>query len=262
MRLHKHIFVFLLGILSLKANSQQIMNIHLNDGTVIYVPMSTIDSITYTIGGGYYTSGSGVTDFEGNNYPTIIFMNGQEWMSENLNTELFNNGDPIPNITDNITWSNLTTPAWCYADNNIANGAIYGKLYNYYVVDDSRNICPTGWHVPSQAEWVDLYNYLGGDASVADKMKTTGTEQAGTGLWQQPNNGTNESGFSGKPGGFRFGVVNSGSFNSPSANAIWWSSTVYDASNTHSFIIDFWTGITLPFWSSNELGLSIRCLKD
>ena len=95
--------------------------------------------------------GAGVT-YGGVNYPTVVLGNGQEWMAENLRTTTYANGDPIPNVTDPNQWGALTTGAWAHYNNDSQYENPYGKLYNWYAVDDSRNVCPTGWHVPSDAE--------------------------------------------------------------------------------------------------------------
>lgn len=137
-----------------------------------------------------------LTDQDGNTYPTIL-IGTQEWMAENLRTTSYANGDPIPNITDDTLWCSLTTGAWCHYNNDNQFENTYGKLYNWYTVDDSRNVCPTGWHVPSLAEIDTLSNFLGSNAG--DKMRSVCDQ-----YWYQPDFGaTNESGFSGIGGGHR-----------------------------------------------------------
>ncbi len=139
-----------------------------------------------------------VTDIDGNIYETVQ-IGSQIWMKENLRTTKYANGDVIPNVTDGNQWSNLTTGAWsCYSNNNQIQN-LFGNLYNWFAVADQRNICPTGWHVPSDVEWITLTDYLGGESVAGGKMKSTAI------YWQSPNqDATNESGFSGLPGGFRF----------------------------------------------------------
>lgn len=137
-----------------------------------------------------------VTDYDGNVYQTVL-IGDQCWMMENLKVTHYRNGDPIPHVTDGVTWGNLTSGAYCNYNNDEGNVATYGRLYNWYAVDDSRNIAPAGWHVPSDAEWQTLVDYLGGDAVAGGKMK-----EAGTTHWASPNTGaTNESGFTALPGG-------------------------------------------------------------
>ena len=123
---------------------QSTMNIHKTDGSVLQIPISEIDSVTYTVApGSLFTQGAGVSDLEGHFYASIIVGN-QEWMAENLNTSLYSNGDSIPNISDNNQWSVLTTGAWSYYNNDPQFENPYGKLYNWFTVVDARNVCPSG----------------------------------------------------------------------------------------------------------------------
>jgi len=164
-----------------------------------------------------------VSDVDGNVYRTVI-IGGQEWMAENLRTTTYDNGDPIPNIIESDEWSALATGAWCYYDNDEAYDAVYGKLYNWHAVVDPRNLCPADWHVPSDDEWTALTDDLGGESEAGGKMKSKGTREAGTGLWKEPNAGaTNLSGFTGLPGGYRFG---SGGFGFIGEIGFWWTPTM------------------------------------
>src|ERR1035437_5597261 len=148
----------------------------------------------------------------------------QIWMLNNLEVTTYRNGDPIPQVTDSIQWVNLTTGAWCYYNNNSANGPVYGKLYNWYAVNDPRGVAPAGWHVPSDAEWTTLSTCLGGDLIAGGPMKETGTTH-----WTYANSGaTNSSGFTGLPGGYR---TNVGTFNVVGSAGGWWSSTEATTSN-------------------------------
>ena len=144
-----------------------------------------------------------------------VQIGNQIWMTKNLNVSRYRNGDPIPQVTDPIQWNNLTTGAWCYYANNTANGKIYGKLYNWYAVNDPRGLAPIGWHVPSDTEWTILTSSLGGQFVAGGKMKSTT-------LWNSPNAAaTNSSGFFGLPGGYCYQ-----GFSFPSGNTgHWWSST-------------------------------------
>jgi uncharacterized protein (TIGR02145 family) len=193
-----------------------------------------------------------VTDIDGNIYNTVA-IGTQVWMVENLKTTKYRNGDPIPNVTENIEWSNLTTGAYCDYDNTPGNSVTYGKLYNWFAVNDSRNIAPTGWHVPSDAEWTILTSFLGGEEVAGGKLKETGTTH-----WQSPNTGaTNESGFSGLPGGDnRFG-----SFSSLGDFGCFWSSTELGPTAWFHFLS--YNDASVP--RSNEtksIGFSVRCLRD
>jgi uncharacterized protein (TIGR02145 family) len=116
-----------------------------------------------------------MTDQQGNVYKTIV-IGTQEWMAENLKTSIYRNGEAIANVTDGNQWSGLTTGAWCYYENNSQYDCPYGKLYNWFAVSDSRKVCPTGWHVPTQGEWTTLTNYLGGESIAGGKMKSTSSQ--------------------------------------------------------------------------------------
>jgi len=142
---------------------------------------------------------STVTGNDGNVYQ-VVRIGNQCWMAENLRTTRYANGDAIPQVTGNSTWSSLSTGAWCWYDNDNQYENPYGKLYNWHAVADSRNICPAGWHVPTDAEWDALANFLGGSNVAGGKMKATGTAH-----WNSPNtDATNSSGFTGLPGGYRY----------------------------------------------------------
>ena len=200
-----------------------------------------------------YTPGSGVTDVDGNNYPTII-INGQEWMADNLRTSKYANGDPIPNVTDNFQWENLTTGAWAHYNNDSQYENPYGKLYNWYTTADSRKVCPIGWHVPSDEEYTLLIDYLGGEFVAGGKMKSTGTQ-----YWVSPNtDATNESGFSGLPGGLRYGP-----FSGIGRVGLWWSSTDYNSCCAWGrgllYDGDF---VFRDDGTSMMQGYSIRCMKE
>jgi uncharacterized protein (TIGR02145 family) len=137
-----------------------------------------------------------VTDIDGNTYNTVQ-IGTQVWMSENLKTSRYRNGGSIPYVVGNTEWQALTTGAWSYYNHDEANNAVYGKLYNWYTVKGDT-LCPSGWHVPTDAEWTTLTTFLGSDAG--GKMKETGTT-----LWKSPNTGAdNSSGFSARPGGYRY----------------------------------------------------------
>jgi uncharacterized protein (TIGR02145 family) len=177
-------------------------------------------------------------------------------MAENLRTEKYRNGTPIPNVTDNISWRNSTTGAWSFYNNSSANNSTYGKLYNWYAVNDINQICPTGWHVPTDTEWATLTTFLGGLSVAGGKMKTKGTTN-----WQSPNaTATNSSGFSGLPGGIRndFG---DGLFTQIGTNGYWWSSTIVSccAWSRNLFYND---GSVVRNSYSSSHGMSVRCIAD
>jgi uncharacterized protein (TIGR02145 family) len=202
-----------------------------------------------------------VTDIDGNVY-RIVTINNQNWTKTNLNVSHYRNGDPIPHVRNGVQWINLTTGAWCYYNGDAANGVKYGKLYNWYAVNDPRGLVPNGWHVPSNEEWTNVSNYLGGYNVAGGKMKATGTSQAGTGLWWSPNaNATNSIGFTGQPGGVR---RDNGAFNNIASNGFWWSTTEstltpYGCNFSLSFV-NSTTYVTIG--TAKTCGLSVRCIKD
>jgi uncharacterized protein (TIGR02145 family) len=186
--------------------------------------------------------------------PTVV-IGTQQWMRENLDVMTYRNGDVIPQVTDNTAWAGLTTGAWCWYSNSADNGTIYGKLYNWYAVNDSRGLAPQGWHIPTDAEWTTLGNLLGGDAVAGGKMKTTGTTR-----WNTPNtSATNESGFAGLPGGNR---NSDGTFVNISGDGSWWSATPssstvarFRQANYNSVLLNSGNAIKVQ-------GYSVRCLRD
>jgi uncharacterized protein (TIGR02145 family) len=193
-----------------------------------------------------------VTDIDGNVYKTVM-IGTQEWMVENLKVTHYRNGDPIPNINDGPTWSGLTTGAYCEYDNEINNVATYGRLYNWFAVADSRNMAPAGWHIPSDAEFQTLVDYLGENAG--GKLKTTGTTN-----WLDPNTGaTNESGFSGVPGGLR---ASYGSYMEISYYSYFWSSTL--SGSVDAWYRSLYYNYTEVGRGKGEIrdGFSVRCVKD
>jgi len=140
-----------------------------------------------------------VKDIDDNVYNTVLIGN-QLWMKENLLTTRYSNGDSILHVTDNSEWSNLTEGAWSYYGSSGTANSPYGKLYNWYTVADQRNVCPTGWKVPSASDWMILIDYLGGEEIAGGKLKAVEPQ-----YWASPNTAaTNESGFTGLPGGLRY----------------------------------------------------------
>ena len=203
--------------------------------------------------------GPNITDVEGNTYKTVN-IGTQQWMAENLKVSKYSDGTTIPYITDNTQWQNNTTGAWAYYNNDATNNAKYGKLYNWYAVskttNGNKNVCPTGWHVPTDPEWTVLTDYLGGLTLAGGKLKEVGTTS-----WISPNtDATNTSLFSALPGGYR---SSSGNYNGDIGyNGNWWSST---ESNTSNAWFRFLTKVNGGAGSSNYSkrdGLSVRCLRD
>ena len=148
----------------------------------------------------------------------VITIGKQVWMTENLNVDKFRNGDPIPEAKTNEEWEKVGKegkPAWCYYFKDEKTGSIYGKLYNWYALNDSRGLAPIGYHIPSDTEWTVLSDYLGGEAAAGTKMKST----AG---WWGNGNGTNSSGFSGLPCGYRYQWGDVFGFE---VHGYWWSAS-------------------------------------
>ena len=179
----------------------------------------------------------------------------QVWSSENLNTAEFSNGDKISEAKTNEEWQTMGEQgksAWCYYDNDPANGIKYGKLYNWYAVADPRGLCPAGWHVPSDGEWTQLSNTLGGDNNAGSKMKSASG-------WDQAGNGTNSSGFSGLPGGNRnvygtyFNIGNLGD---------WWSSTQVSTTFAWDRYLNYNYGGVGRDGYNESYGFSVRCVRD
>lgn len=196
-----------------------------------------------------------IADKDGNTYMAIT-IGTQVWIIENLKTTKYNDGTTIPNIADNEVWANLTTPGYCWYDNDASTfKAIYGALYNWYAVNTGK-LCPDGWHVPSDAEWTSLTTILGGDFVTGGKLKETGTSH-----WDSPNTGaTNETGFTALPGGQR----GWGQFYNIGHNGAWWSATVSDESESLAWrwLMDFGTSAIIREDYSKGYGYSVRCLKD
>lgn len=191
-----------------------------------------------------------ITDNEGNIYP-VVSIGNQCWTATNLRATTFADGSLIPYIADSAAWAQVSAPALCFRDNSSLNSDLYGNLYNLYAATDSRNLCPTGWHVPSDPELTVLIDYLGGETVAGGKMKSV------TG-WNTPNVGaTNESGFTALPGGSRVWV---GNF-PPSANNIgyWWTSSPLGSVWTLLYNDD---NVYRGASESSNGGLSIRCVKD
>jgi uncharacterized protein (TIGR02145 family) len=234
-------------------HAQTIMNIHQNTGAVVEVPQNSIDSITYSV---LYTQGPGVTDGDGNSYPTLLYGNGQEWMAANLRTATYANGDPIPTVGNMTEWCALGTGAWVHYDLDAQYEDPYGKLYNWYTVEDARNVCPTGWHVPSDVEWTALVDFLGGLPVAGGKMKTVGPA-----YWQNPNVGaTNESGFSAVGGSWAKGTVCN--FGTLKTEAMWWSSTPFSATYAWYYSLTNTSGQLNRGASDGRNGFSLRCVRD
>lgn len=194
-----------------------------------------------------------VTDIDGNIYKTIVIGN-QIWMAENLKVSKYRNGDPIITGLNKEGWMNTTSGAYAIYEDRPNYNQLYGKLYNWYAVDDQRGLCPEGWHIPTDLEWASLENFLGGVSIAGGKMKSIGYS------WQVPNTGaTNSSGFSGLPGGVRgnyaryYGILDWGH---------WWSSTLDENGKPLPRSLGSKGENIYRNYSAKEVGFSVRCIKD
>jgi len=211
----------------------------------------------------FFTPGSGVSDIDGNNYQTLIYS-GQfaydfqiyskmEWMAQNLKTTTYSNGDAIPQVQDN-TWDGLTSGAWCWFESNPAFDIPQGKLYNWYTVNDSRNVCPSGWHVSTLQDWFKLNDVIYSNGFQNSEIDQVLKSQNG---WDNNLNGTNESGFSAYPSGSRL----PGAFYFQMGfRANWWRIEEWSTTTGGTIQIDATSG----YGNSNTekyIGNSIRCVR-
>ena len=229
----------------------------LTEGTTYYVRAYA----TSLVGTGFGTEISFTTrpcpstliDADGNTYNAVI-IGTQCWMKENLKTTKFRNTTAIPNVTDATAWAALTSEAWCYYNNDTSNNSVYGKIYNWYSVNQSNGLCPLGWHVPSQTEFTTLTTYLGGTSVAGGKLK-----EAGTTHWNSPNtSATNSSGFTGLPGGWR---PTGGSFGGIRGWNNLWCATEFDASNANYYTLSYNTSNFYGTYNYKYFGCAVRCIK-
>jgi uncharacterized protein (TIGR02145 family) len=210
-----------------------------------------------------------MTDQDGNLYKTVIIGN-QEWMAENLRVSSFRNGSPLQNYTSNSDWStanNISDAAWVYYNNDSTYACPYGKLYNKYAATNSSNgLCPVGWHIPTESEWVTLINYLDADANGGISPNDAGgkLKSAGTFFWNGTNTGgSNLTGYSALPGGYR---TNAGEFFSEGINGYYWTySNITNSSSSYTRVFSNSTqsvSIGTSGSASTTSGFSVRCLRD
>ena len=194
-------------------------------------------------------------DIDGNFYGTVQIGN-QLWMSENLKTTHYNNGDEIPTGLTDGDWQNNTSGALAVYDDNESNADIYGRLYNWYAVVDNRGVCPENFHVPTDEEYTQLTIYLGGSDVAGGKMKEAGLEH-----WNSPNTGaTNESGFSGFSGGYR---NTSGAYVDMGSLGVFRSSSEYSSSQAWFHSLHYGNSVVYRDFNMNKnSGNSVRCVGD
>ncbi len=184
----------------------------------------------------------------------IIKMGNQWWMAENLKTSKYNNGTFISLVTGTKEWSKLKTPGYCWYENDSVTNKIYGALYNWYAVRTSK-LCPQGWHVPTDAEWTVLSDYLGGANIAGGKLK-----EAGTIHWSYPNSkSTDEEGFTALPGGNR---NFDGTYCNLGYYGYWWTSTENSTTNAINRYLFYDNSTIIGFSHLKEYGFSVRCVKD
>ncbi len=194
-----------------------------------------------------------VFDIDGNGYTTVT-IGTQVWMVENLKTTKYRDGSAIPNAIDNQAWLNSTAGAYCNYNNDANYSKIYGRLYNWYAVNNSRNIAPTGWHVATDDDWMQLTGYLGGESVSDGKLKEIGTTH-----WSSPNTGaTNETGFTALPGGQR---TADGAFHFIGVIGIYWS-TAYSGPNAYLWSMQYDASYVFSAYADKRCGHSVRCVRD
>ena len=198
-------------------------------------------------------------------YAQTVTIGTQVWTTKNLDVATFRNGDPIPQVKTNEEWKKAgenKQPAWCYYNNDSTNGTKYGKLYNWYAVNDSRGLASEGYHIPSEAEWLVLCDYLGGQSIAGKKMKSTSGWNKYEG---KKDYGTNEFGFAAMPGGGRSA---NGAFYDIGVDCDWWSSTEGEDSYPYEIIVAKFFGLIssydqiMSYYEHKGKGLSVRCLRD
>ena len=246
----------------------------LNANTTYYVKSYATNSVGTAYGNELSfttnnTSTTSVTDIDENTYQLVTICN-QTWTKSNLNVSHYRNGDIIPQVTDPTQWQNLTTGAWCYYNNDPSNGGVYGKLYNWYAVHDSRGLAPQGYHIPTDSEWNSLVTCLDPSyipmSSVTNdfslvaggKMKETGTTH-----WASPNAGANNnSGFTALPAGWRLDSMNNDFNQSLGYMGCWWSSSEYNSTNALNRYVDYYDSNAYRGYGFKYYGYTVRCLKD
>ncbi len=235
----------------------------LTAGSVYYVRAYATNSAGTGYGNQERFSTS-ISDLDGNTYKTVL-IGTQLWMQSNLNTSRLNNNTPIYNIPDNAAWKDLLTPAYCWFNNNPSYGATYGMIYNWYTVE-TGNLCPTGWHVPTDSEFKTLEMYLGMTQASADSGGWRGTDQGAqlksTTTWIPSDYATNSSGFTALGGGYRFGE--DGGFNDFNGVSYWWSSSLHWSDTTKALYRRLDSNQRRVFREGviKAGGKYVRCLKN
>lgn len=228
----------------------------LNPMTTYHYRIKATNELGTTIGEDKTFKTYEVLDVDGNGYYSVA-IGTQTWLSENLKTTHFQNGEVIPNVTGAYEWSALTTSAFCYYKNEISNSLVYGNLYNFFAAEDSRNVCPSGWHAPSRDEWTTLFTYLGGETLADTKLR-----EAGITHWLFNTGATNSTGFTILPAGNR---ESNGDFFNLRYSAYLWSSLAHSENGVLSAWnagMDWNAPLIKINPYSRTYGASIRCIKN
>lgn len=196
-----------------------------------------------------------ISDVDGNVYRFLEMCDGKEWIIENLNVSHYRNGDAIPQVQDPTEWAKLKTGAWCYYLNDSSYGTVFGKLYNWYAVNDPRGIAPQGWRVASKEDWIQLTDCLGSENLAGGKLK-----QIGSSHWMSPNVGAvNTSGFTALPGG---GRSSKGNFTMIDNLGIFWTSTNHDELQAWIRHLSYSNTYVVEFYNDKRNGFSLRAVKE
>jgi uncharacterized protein (TIGR02145 family) len=202
------------------------------------------------------------------NLPSVT-IGTQIWSSKNLDVAHYRNGDPIPQVTDPTQWANLTTGAWCWYNNDSATYAsTYGRLYNWYAVNDQRGLAPQGWRIPSEGDWNSLVKFIDSDADTICQDGCIQSSTAGGAMksmtgWNAPNTGgTNSYGFAGLPGGARISFIPVSMFGNVGGYGSWWSVGVLDSFYPFYRSLDYYTAAFGKASASMTDGLSVRVVRD
>lgn len=194
-----------------------------------------------------------VTDIDGNTYPTIL-INKQEWMAANLKTKTYANGSAIKYHSAIESWKIGEAGSTFYDDDSVSYNTTYGRLYNYSAVTNEKNICPSGWHVPTQEEWEELFEFLGGAENAGAMLKSENTA-----TWIDTTGATNAARFNAEPGGLR---DDNGKYFNRRYFAYYWTSTSSDSNKGVGINLSYTSEGAGTFESSNTSGFSVRCVKD
>jgi uncharacterized protein (TIGR02145 family) len=242
------LFFFLLMFLNCSLFSQE--DVRLRNGKTIIVNTNGTWKYKQEI-----PSNNTFTDSRDGHVYHTVKIGTQIWMVENLNTTKYNDGKEIPLVKDNVAWTELSTPAYCWYNYNPTYKTTYGALYNWSAVKTGK-LAPKGWHVPTDAEWTTLSDFLGGERLAGDKLRETGSVH-----WNAGNKGTNASGFTALPGGH---CTKNGIFENIGDIGFWWSSTEDIDHNSSAWGRYLFYGLSGVDRSNESItdGLSVRCLKD